>query len=296
VLGIIVCSGSNWLWTGSGSRGPLGARHIIGGNVNASNWPPSRRAAALALLLAPVLLAAGCAEGVPSGNATPQTWVLPAPAETPVPSAPADTTSPSGQASGAPVQVITIPLGKQTDYVEAKLPINGYFAPPGAEITYDASESVGVVVKYEWDLDGDGSYDRTTADPVLRHTYRAEFEGLMILRVTGIAGGTDTLETPVRIRTTPRRQWLAAPSNVRIEVLSTVGGISEVKVSWESNDPGVYRWGVTLDGFPAGIVEGSTRSVNVTEVHREKDVLIEILGFTADGAMGDRAGTVLAAE
>lgn len=261
--------------------------------MKASSWP-GRSAAALTVLLASALLATGCAVGVPGGSATPQTWVLSAPAETPVLSAQADTTSPSGQASGAPVQVITIPLGKQSG-VEARLPINGYFARPGTEITYDASESLGVVVKYEWDLDGDGRYDRTTTDPVLKHTYPVEFEGLMILRVTGIAGGADTLETPVRISTTPRHQRLAAPSNVRIEVLSTVGRISEVKVSWESNDPAVHRWGVTFDGFPAGAVEGSARSVTVTEVHREEDVLIEILGLTADGALGERAGTTLPA-
>ncbi|MHA7289823.1 hypothetical protein ACX80V_09270 [Arthrobacter sp. MDT3-24] len=152
---------------------------------------------------------------------------------------------------------------------------------------------MGVVVKYEWDLDGDGSYDRTTTDPVLKHTYEAEFEGVMILRVTGIAGGTDTLETPVRISTTPL--YLAAASNVRIEVLSTVGTISEVRVTWESSDPAVYRWGVAVDGIPAGMREGSVRSVNVTDVHHEEEVLIEVIGFTVGGAMGERAGAVLAA-
>lgn len=202
---------------------------------------------------------------------------------------------PSGQASGVPVQVMTIPLGKQADAVEAKLPINAYFAAPGMEITFDASGSLGVVVKYEWDVDGDGGYDRTTTGPVLKHTYTTEFVGLMALRVTGIAGGTDTLKTPVHISTTPLHPRLAAPLNVRVEVLSTEGKISEVKVGWESADPAVYRWGVTIDGFPAGVVEGKDRSVNVTEVHREKDVRIEVVGFTAEGAMGDRAGPVLAA-
>jgi hypothetical protein len=261
--------------------------------VKASNRP-GRRAEALTILLAITLLATGCADGGPGTSSTPQSWVLSAPAETRG-SAPADTTSPSGQASGAPVQVMTIPLGKQTDDVEARLPINGYFAQPGMEITYDASGSLGVVVKYEWDVDGDGRYDRTTNDPVLKHTYTAEFEGVMTLRVTGIAGGTDTLQTPVRISMTPSHPRLAAPTNVRVEVLSTVGRISEVKVSWESADPAVYRWGVAIDGFPAGVVEGSARSANITEVHREKDVLIEVLGFTAEGAMGDRAGPVLTA-
>jgi hypothetical protein len=186
------------------------------------------------------------------------------------------------------------PAGRQKQTgVEAWLTISGFSGPPGSKVTYDASESAGVVVKYEWDLDGDGSYDRTTTDPVLKHTYEAEFEGVMILRVTGIAGGTDVLETPVRIRTTPL--YLAAASNVRIEVLSTVGTISEVRVSWESNDPAVYRWGVAVDGIPAGMREGSARSVNVTDVHHEEEVLIEVIGFTAGGAMGERAGAVLAA-
>jgi hypothetical protein len=233
------------------------------------------KALALTAASAALLIITGCAEAVPIGNPT---------ADPP----------PPGQASGAAVQAITIPLGKHSG-VEARLPISGYSGLPGSEITYDASGSGGVVVKYEWDLDGNGTYDRTTTDPVLKHTYPSEFEGLMILRVTGIAGGTDTVETPVRISTRPLHQRLAAPSNVRIEVLSTVGRISEVKVSWESADPAVYRWGVTLDGFPAGVVERSVRSVTVTEVHHEKDVLIEVLGLTSEGALGDRRGTVLSA-
>lgn len=254
----------------------------MGENMKAFGWTAAA---------ATLLMLTGCADNVSTGNPATN------PVEAAPPSAvPTGSPAPSAQASGSPLQVITIPLGKQKQTgVEARLPINGYSGPPGSEITYDASRSVGVVVKYEWDLDGDGSYDRTTTDPVLKHTYPAEFEGLMILRVTGVAGGTDTLETPVRISTTPRYQLLAAPLNVQVEVLSTVGGISEVKVSWESNDLAVYRWGVTLDGFPAGVVDGAARSVNVTEVRREEDVLIEILGLTADGALGERAGTTLAA-
>lgn len=249
------------------------------------------KASAWATAAAALVILTGCADGVPSGHPTPN------PLEATLPSTvPTVGPTSSAQASGAPVQTITIPLGKQKQIgVEARLPINGYSGPPGSEITYDASGSLGVVVKYEWDLDGDGRYDRTTHDPVLKHTYTAAFEGMMILRVTGIAGGTDTLETPVRISTTPRYQRLAAPVNVQVAVLSTVGGISEVKVSWESNDPAVYRWGVTLDGFPAGVVDGSARSVNVTEVHRQEDVLVEVLGLTADGALGERSGAVLAA-
>lgn len=241
---------------------------------------------------AALLILTGCADGVPKGNPTPN--ILEA---TPPSAVPTENPGPSTQAAGAPVQAITIPLGKQKQTgVEARLPINGYSGPPGSEITYDASESEGVVVKYEWDLDGDGSYDRTTTDPVLKHTYKAEFQGVMILRVTGIAGGTDVLETPVRISTTPLYHRLAAPLNVQVEVLSTVGGISVIKVSWESNDPAADSWAIAVNGFPAGRVEKSARSVNVTDIRRDEDVLLEIIGMTAAGALGDRAGTTLPAD
>lgn len=258
---------------------------------------PRRTIAAAAIVLAVGLLTTGCAESFPAGNAPPETRPEAVPVDSgpplPMPSTPVST-RPSTQGSGAPLQVITIPLGKQSG-VEARLPINGYSGPPGAEITYDASGSIGVVIRYEWDLNGDGSYDRTTTDPVLKHFYKVEFEGVMILRVTGIAGGTDTLETPVRISNTPTHQYLAAPLNVQAEVLSTVDGISIVKVSWESDDPAADSWGVAVNGFPAGRVEKSARSVEVRDVRRDEDVLLEIIGMTAAGALGERAGTVLPA-
>jgi hypothetical protein len=44
-----------------------------------------------------------------------------------------------------------------------------------------------------------------------------------------------------------------------------------------------------------GRIEKSVRSVTVTDMQRNKDVLLEIFGITADGRLGDRAGTTLPA-
>jgi hypothetical protein len=110
------------------------------------------------------------------------------------------------------------------------------------EITFDASESVGAISKYEWDFDADGTYDATTAEPVLRHTYANEFEGGMILRISNPIGSTHVLRTPVHISTTPAHQQLAPPKNVQAEALSTVNGVSEIKVTWESEDRAADSW------------------------------------------------------
>lgn len=250
-----------------------------------------RITAGLALPGLVLLLVTGCAYAYGPG-------ILSNPTATRIPSPPAAAgeagPTPSGQGTGSPLQVNIIPLGKNNG-VEAKLPINRYSAAPGMEITFDASSSAGAVDKYEWDLDGNGTYDATTTEPVLKHTYEHEFEGEMILRVSNMVGSTHVLKTPVHVSTAPAHQLLAPPRNVQVEVLSTVDGVSEIQVTWESDDPAADSWAVAINGFPAGRVEKSARSVTVTEIQREEDVLVQVLGVTSDMALGLRAGTTLPA-
>jgi hypothetical protein len=248
------------------------------------------------------MLATGCAQG--AGQAAPATQPpTGSPARTPPPStsalaSPAATQPPKGQAqpTQAPggLQINTIPLGGSNLDVEARLPINGYWARPGQEITYDASSSLGAIGKYEWDLDGDGTYDKTTTSPILKHAYATQFEGQMILRVSSPLGSANVLKTPVHIGSVgPWGVRPAPPTNVKAEVVSADG--THVKITWESNDPTADSWAVAVNGVPVGRIEKSARSVTVTDIQRGKDVLLEIFGITADGAVGERAGATLPA-
>jgi hypothetical protein len=244
---------------------------------------------------ASLMLATGCAQapGQAAPAAAPPTASQ---AATTAPSSSAPASAAAGEQGQAPggLQINTMPLGGTSVDVEAKLPINGYWAAPGQEITYDASKSEGVIDKYEWDLDGDGTFDQTTTAPVLKHTYAQKFEGEMILRVSNPLGGTNVLKTPVHIGSAgPNGIPLAPPTNVKAEVLSADG--TEVKVTWESNDPRADSWAVAVDGFPVGRIEKSARSVTVTDIRRTKDVRLEIFAITADGAVGERAATTLPA-
>ena len=262
-----------------------------------------------------LMLATGCAQE--PGQATPAVSppaVSKVPATAPSSSAPAGqasasqgptgqappsqaqpSQSPPGQAAGGALQINTMPLGGSRIAVVARLPINAYWARPGQEINFDASSSEGVIGKYEWDLDGDGTYDTTTRSPVLKHVYARPFEGVMILRVSNPLGSANILKTPVHVGTGPGPGGVrpVPPTNVKAEVVSADG--TQVKVTWESNDPTADSWGVAVNGFPAGRVYKSARSVTVTDIQRDKDVLLQVFGITADGAIGDRAGTTLPA-
>ncbi|HET7784170.1 MAG TPA: PKD domain-containing protein [Arthrobacter sp.] len=251
----------------------------------------NRNAAVLAASGLALMLSA-CAEG-PGALYGPEVTPAappPAPAATASPQA----SPPTGQGGDSPLQVTVIPLGKNNG-VEARFPINGYYAAPGMEITFDASGSVGAISKYEWDFDGDGTYDATTTGPAYKHTYEDEFEGELALRVSNPIGSTHVLRVPVHVSTKPFHQQLAPPGNVQAEALTTVNGISTIKVTWESDDPAADSWAVAINGMPVGRIEKTARSVTVTDIQRDEDVSVEIFGLTAGMEVGRRAGTTLPA-
>lgn len=99
--------------------------------------------------------------------------------------------APAASASASPS---VIPVGP-ADTAAANAPyawINGpYVTRTGRVIELDGSGSYardGVLLTYEWDFDGDGTYDETTTTPILRHRFDDEYTGLLRLRVTDSGG------------------------------------------------------------------------------------------------------------
>jgi hypothetical protein len=82
-----------------------------------------------------------------------------------------------------------------------------YAGTVGEPVTFDASLSSGpadaAIASYEWDFDGNGTYDQTTTLPTVSHVYSAPFNGTIGLRVTtnGTPAETATGTAPVQILT-----------------------------------------------------------------------------------------------
>jgi LPXTG-motif cell wall-anchored protein len=69
-------------------------------------------------------------------------------------------------------------------------------------ITLDASGSyatIGALTRYEWDFNGDGTYDAETATPVTDHQFAALFDGTIGVRVTASDGQTAVGSTSTKI-------------------------------------------------------------------------------------------------
>lgn len=89
-------------------------------------------------------------------------------------------------------------------FADAGGPYTGFVAQP---VTLDASGSYdpdGAIVSYEWDWNSDGTYDDTTPNPVITHTWHAAFAGTVRMRVTDNDGLTsfDTAQVSVLLQDT----------------------------------------------------------------------------------------------
>lgn len=84
------------------------------------------------------------------------------------------------------------------------------FSPPhpdvNTEVILDASASHapgGHIVSYEWDLDGDGQYEESRAEPVLTRLFEAEGARIVTLRVVDDGGRSSTASQTVTVRGAP---------------------------------------------------------------------------------------------
>ncbi len=85
------------------------------------------------------------------------------------------------------------------------------------------------IVAYDWDFDGDGTYDATTPSPVTEHVFPAAESYSIVMRarsalgLSGVDTATVTVTDPPRPPTTPR-SLTATPADGRVTLAWTDGG------------------------------------------------------------------------
>jgi PKD domain. len=164
-----------------------------------------------------------------------------------------------------------------------------YYAPVGQQIRFDASDSYspnGQLTSYEWDFNGDGVFDESTEVPVATHTYGEAADWTMRVRITDSAGAASVASAMVHVGIMPRDEFPEAPTNVTAILTSIKDGLGTARVTWESDDSRVYRWGITLNGIPIGMTDGNARSAEVTELRLGEDVQIGVVGFNEASGIG----------
>jgi PKD repeat protein len=118
----------------------------------------------------------------------------------------------------------------------------------GEEVTFDGGSSQGDIAEYRWDFDGDGAFDRTTADPVLTHTFDEAGQYIVTLEIESADGQTEETSTEVPVREEDN-------DDVELELeLSSTPEIPDAgeEVTFEftrvEGEFAVFRWDFTDDG------------------------------------------------
>ena len=167
-----------------------------------------------------------------------------------------------------------------------------YVAEVGQQVTFDASDSAGSgspIAHYDWDFDGDSSFELRTTEPVARHVYDEVFDGYVQVRVTAEDGGIGSHSVPVRIGQ-PEPVRLAAPS---VTVTAGSGSAGEVTLAW-TPDAGADSWLVAVNDVPIGLTRDNP--VVITDIDRAADVTFSVTPISTDGEPGLTGTGVLAVD
>jgi len=130
-----------------------------------------------------------------------------------------------------------------TEPTSGDAPLDVNFDP---SLSYDTD---GTIVLYEWDFDGDGTYDWSGPNPdVVMHTYE-EGTHHPVLRVTDNDDATDTDEIEIQAGCYSSPGWRTfRHDNMRTGRTSTFGPVTNnVKFTWDECAGSAIMSGITID-------------------------------------------------
>ncbi len=124
---------------------------------------------------------------------------------------------------------------------------------PGGTASFDASASTGAnnsaIVQYEWDLDGNGTYETNTgAVPTTTHPYPTKGVVAVGLRVTDINAATDETVVPLPVTLAPTASFTLSPvAPLSLSPVTLDGSASTdpdgtvVRYEWDLDGNGTYE-------------------------------------------------------
>lgn len=175
-------------------------------------------------------------------------------------------------------------LSEITTRPVAKLKIPNYYAKPGQAITFDASNSYvanSTITRYDWDFDGDGSFEQSTISPSATHVYENNFDGVMQVRLSAANSTIANASAPVIVNpVSPFTKSPPPPTDIQ---LLTSG--DSVVLSW--TDDSADKWVISVNDFPIGTT--TANSVKITDFQPEEKTTFSVAAVTASAIAGSPA-------
>lgn len=190
---------------------------------------------------------------------------------------------------GGVVQGLTAALTKIKNRPNPKLKIGAYRADVGQVIAFDASDSYvvdGKITKYEWDFDGDGTIDRVTENPIVKHSYHQKFDGIMQVRMRADNDTVANISAPVKVGVPKEERALPTAPKLSAKIVKHEYGKATVRLLIEPTNNLADRWMIRQGDDQLGSIVGSQHQVDIEHVEAKGEATFGVRGATSDGYVG----------
>ncbi|MCO6394011.1 MULTISPECIES: PKD domain-containing protein [Corynebacterium] len=176
-------------------------------------------------------------------------------------------------------EVIKQAIGDAFDRVQnrpvAKLPQKDYSGQPNTEFAFDAGlysySPASEIVRFDYDFDGDGTWDVTDAGEIGTHIYNKVGDYQMQVRVTDANGLIGSHSVPVHIGTeTPK------PAPIGSIDLATIDNGNSAKLEWASTAEPNYGWLISSNSVPLAYTASDLREITITDLDRRYPVDLRV--------------------
>jgi hypothetical protein len=146
-------------------------------------------------------------------------------------------------------------------------------------VKFDASGSSdpdGSITKYEWDLDGNGTYEKSTTTPKISRSYETPGLFAVKVRVTDDGNKKDIATKQLRIHRAPTAVIKAAPADITVGQKTTLSAVGSAdadgiaKYDWDLDGNGSFETPTATSPTvqaPFTTVGAKTVRVRVTDVY-----------------------------
>lgn len=183
------------------------------------------------------------------------------------------------------------------DRLEVNFPLENYSGTVGDEFRFSLEVS-GNVSSYEWDLDGDGVFERSTTASEVSTTYTSPFDGIIQARITSSDGLVSTASAAVSVS-----ESLEAPASLEnVSATKLEAGVTELNIDAESgitelytdSSAGNYQFNytfgentvavlATVDNLPVGLT--SNTSLIISDLTAES--IVQLIPISDSGLYGN---------
>ncbi|MBQ6510832.1 cutinase family protein [Candidatus Saccharibacteria bacterium] len=157
----------------------------------------------------------------------------------------------------------------------------------GDKLTFDASSSAATskIIRYEWDLDGDGAFETSSENPIISKIYTAPVSGFVQVKVVDENNLSSTMSASISIT----EESPISASTITVE--STIENGNDLTINYSTDAEKVFL--ILNDALLGELTE---KTFTITDLDLTRENTISLVSYSANGERGETKSLTLGSE